>query len=102
MFLSLFLGYFPSFFFSFRMATTKREKKLLNGETGKSICTIYRERHQLEQPVHLYILACTENGAIFKCGEVDTDLHGLVILFSTPIFYFLYLFIVALHNRLHV
>ena len=29
-------------------------------------------------PVHLQISACTEDGAIFKCGEVDTDLRGLV------------------------
>ena len=40
------------------------------------------EKLQLEQPVHLHISACTEDGAIFKCGEVDTDLHGLVTLLS--------------------
>ena len=34
-----------------------------------------------EPPIHLYILACTEDGAIFKCGEVDTDLRGLVTSF---------------------
>jgi len=48
-----------------------------------------------EPPVHLYISACTEDGAIFKCGEVDTDFQGLVTFFSTPIFYFLCLFIIA-------
>ncbi|QHO08645.1 uncharacterized protein DS421_14g474480 [Arachis hypogaea] len=69
--------------------------KLLNGETNKSICTILEEKCQLEQPVHLYISECTEDGTIFKCGKVDTDLHGLVIFFPTPTFYFICLFIIA-------
>ena len=49
------------------------------GREDKSICTIFGEKYQLEQPIHLHILACTEDGAIFKYGEVDTDFHGLVI-----------------------
>ncbi|KAL4276539.1 hypothetical protein AHAS_Ahas20G0217300 [Arachis hypogaea] len=58
------------------MATRKRTGRRYMGETNKSICTILEEKHQLAQLVHLHISACTEDGAIFKCVEVDTDLHG--------------------------
>ncbi|QHO01718.1 uncharacterized protein DS421_13g417580 [Arachis hypogaea] len=59
------------------MATRKGTGRRLHGETDKSICTIFGEKRQLEPPVHLHILACTEDGAIFKCGEVDTDFRGV-------------------------
>ena len=83
----------PFFPFSFRMATRKRSRRHLHRETDKSICKIFGEKRQLEQPVHLHISACTEDGAIFKCSRYRSP--WVSYFFSTPIFYFLCLFIVA-------
>ena len=87
LFLALTLSFMSHFLFPFSGWPPRRVKR-------KLLPNYRQEKEQKEpqlrnhNPVHSHILACTEDGAIFKCGEVDTDFCGLVIFFSTPTFYF--------------